>query len=79
MDNKDNKDKSRIRTRAKRYIKQLIHNFRFTYEDMSKSTGIEINRLKAINKKEQPTFEEYMALKKIAIELSDERGQDSAD
>jgi hypothetical protein len=79
MDNKDNKDKSRIRTRTKRYIKQLIHNFRFTYEDMSKSTGIEINRLKAINKKEEPTFEEYMNLKKIAIELSDERGQDSAD
>ncbi len=75
----DNKDKSRIRTRTKRYIKQLIHNFRFTYEDISKSSGIEINRLKAINKKEEPTFEEYMTLKKIAIELSDERGQDSAD
>ena len=72
-------DKSRIRTRTKRYIKQLIHNFRFTYEDMSKSSGIEVSRLKAINKKEEPTFEEYMNLKKIAIELSDERGQDSAD
>ncbi len=75
----DNKEKSRIRTRTKRYIKQLIHNFRFTYEDMSKSSGIEVNRLKAINKKEEPTFEEYTTLKKIAIELSDERGQDSAD
>jgi len=75
----DNKDKSRIRTRTKRYIKQLIHNFRFTYEDISKSSGIEINRLKAINRKEDPTFEEYTTLKKIAIELSDERGQDSAD
>ncbi len=75
----DNKDKSRIRTRTKRYIKQLIHHFRFTYEDMSKSSNIEVNRLKAINKKEQPTFEEYTTLKKIAIELSDERGQDSAD
>ena len=79
MDNKDNKDKSRIRTRTKRYIKQLIHNFRFTYEDISKSSGIDVSRLKAINKKEDPTFEEYMILKKIAIELSDERGQDSAD
>jgi hypothetical protein len=75
----DNKDKSRIRTRTKRYIKQLIHNFRFTYEDISKNSGIDVNRLKAINKKEEPTSEEYMSLKKIAIELSDERGQDSAD
>lgn len=72
-------DKSRIRTRTKRYIKQLIHNFRFTYEDISKSSGIEVNRLKAINKKEEPTYEEYMNLKKIAIELSNERGEDSAD
>ncbi len=72
-------DKSRIRTRSKRYIKQLIHNFRFTYEDISKSSNIEINRLKAINKKEEPTFEEYITLKKIAIELSKERGEDSAD
>ena len=72
-------DKSRIRTRSKRYIKQLIHNFRFTYEDISKSSNIEINRLKAINKKEEPTFEEYMTLKKVAIELSRERGEDSAD
>ncbi len=75
----DNKDKSRIRTRTKRYVKQLIHNFRFTYEDISKSSGIDVNRLKAINKKEDPTFEEYMNLKKLAIELSDERGQDSLD
>ena len=72
-------DKSRIRTRTKRYIKQLIHNFRFTYEDISKSSNIEVNRLKAINKKEEPTFEEYITLKKIAIELSKERGEDSAD
>ncbi len=75
----DNKDKSRIRTRTKRYIKQLIHNFRFTYEDISKSSGIEVSRLKAINKTEEPTLEESMTLKKIAIELSEERGQDSAD
>ena len=75
----DNKDKSRIRTRTKRYIKQLIHNFRFTYEDISKSSGIEVSRLKAINKTEEPTLEESMTLKKIAIELSRERGEDSAD
>ena len=75
----DNKDKSRIRTRTKRYIKQLIHNFRFTYEDISKSSGIEVDRLKAINKTEEPTLEESMTLKKIAIELSREQGEDSAD
>ena len=75
----NNKDKSRIRTRTKRYIKQLIHNFRFTYEDISKSSGIEVDRLKAINKTEEPTLEESMTLKKLAIELSDERGQDSLD
>lgn len=72
-------DKSRIRTRTKRYIKQLIHSFRFTYEDINRSSGIEVDRLKAINKKEEPTMEEYMTLKKIALELSNERGEDSAD
>ena len=75
----NNKDKSRIRTRTKRYIKQLIHNFRYTYEDISKSSGIGVSRLKAINKTEEPTLEESMTLKKLAIELSDERGQDSLD
>jgi galactokinase/mevalonate kinase-like predicted kinase len=72
-------DKSRIRIRTKRYIKQLIHSFRFTYEDINRSSGIEVDRLKAINKKEEPTMEEYMTLKKIALELSNERGEDSAD
>jgi hypothetical protein len=75
----DNKDKSRIRTRTKRYIKQLIHNFRYTYENISKSSGIEVDRLKAINKTEEPTLEESMTLKNLAIELSRERGEDSAD
>lgn len=71
--------KSRTRIRTKRYIKELIHNFRFTFEDISQSSGIEVDRLKAINKKEEPTLEERMILKNLALSLSRKRGEDSGE
>ncbi|MFV9629794.1 MAG: hypothetical protein ACNYWM_01775 [Methanosarcinales archaeon] len=49
---------SRHRAKTKRYIKEMIHRFRFTYEDISENTGIDVDRLKAINKSEEPTREE---------------------
>lgn len=71
--------RSRTRIRTKRYIKELIHNFRFTFEDISQSSGIEVDRLKAINKKEEPTLEERMILKNLALSLSRKRGEDSGE
>lgn len=71
--------KSRSKIRTKRYIKELIHNFRFTYEDISKSTGIDIHRLKAINKKEEPTREESVVLGRLAMSLSRQRGEDTGE
>ena len=70
---------SRPRIKFKRYLKELMHNFRYTYEDISKGTGIDEERLRAINKKEDPTIEENMLLKKYSIETTKERSEDEGE
>ena len=56
-----------------------MHNFRFTYEEISKGSGIDEERLRAINKKEDPTLEEIMVLKKYSIETTKERTEDEGE
>jgi hypothetical protein len=70
---------NRARKKFKRYIRELIHNFRFTYEDISANTGIAVERIKAINKKEDPTQEESMTLGRFALALTKKRGEDSGE
>lgn len=70
---------SRTRTRTKRYLKELMHTFRYTYDDISKNTEIDADRLKAINREEEPTLEEAMIIKKFAIETTNERGEDKGE
>jgi len=70
---------SRSRIKFKRYMKELMHKFRFTYEEISKATGIDEERLRAINKTEDPTFEEIMVLKKYSIETTKERTEDEGE
>ena len=70
---------SRRRAKTKRYIKELIHIFRFTFEDISEQTGIEIDRLKAINKKEEPTREEVMILGKFSVKMSMDRAEEDGE
>lgn len=70
---------SRSRIKFKRYLKELMHNFRFTYEEISKGSGIDEERLRAINKKEDPTLEEIMVLKKYSIETTKERTEDEGE
>jgi hypothetical protein len=70
---------SRSRIKFKRYMKELMHKFRFTYEEISKATDIDEERLRAINKTEDPTFEEIMALKKYSIDTTKERTEDEGE
>lgn len=70
---------SRARSKFKRYIKELIHKFRFTYEDISNNTGIPVDRLKAINKGEDPTPEENLVMGRFAIGLTRQRGEDTGE
>jgi hypothetical protein len=56
-----------------------MHKFRFTYEEISKATGIDEERLRAINKTEDPTFEEIMLLKKYSVETTKERTEDEGE
>jgi hypothetical protein len=70
---------SRKRAKTKRYIRELIHIFRFTYEDISHQTGIDIDRLKAINRKEEPTPEEVMLIGKLSVKLSMGRAEDDGE
>ena len=70
---------SRKRAKTKRYIRELIHIFRFTYEDISKHTGIDIDRIKAINKKEEPTPEEVTSIGKFAVKMSMDRAEEDGE
>lgn len=70
---------SRKRMKFKRYIKELIHHFRFTFEDISHASGIEVDRLKAINKSEEPTREEGLIMQRITLAMSRKRGEDTGE
>lgn len=70
---------SRKRAKMKRYFKELIHTFRFTFEDISGASGIEVERLKAINKSEEPTREEGLIMQKITLTMSRKRGEDTGE
>ncbi|MCL7415280.1 MAG: hypothetical protein M8349_04370 [ANME-2 cluster archaeon] len=70
---------SRSRIKFKRYMKELMHKFRFTYEDISKGTGIKEERIRAINKIEDPTPEENMLLKQFSLKITKERGEDEGE
>jgi hypothetical protein len=70
---------SRARAKMKRYFKELIHTFRFTFEDISQTSGIDVERLKAINKSEEPTREEGLIMQKITLTMSRKRGEDTGE
>jgi len=67
------------RTATKRHLKELLHVFKYTYEEISKVTEIPVERLKAINKKEEPTEEEAAALRELAITATQFRSEETFD
>ena len=55
---------------TKRYLIELLHKFKLTYEQVGKYSGIAPERIKAIKKGETPTEEEMMKLKELSFSLS---------
>lgn len=64
---------------TKRYLIELLHKHKLTYEQVGKYSGIEIERIKAIKKGEDPTDEEKMKLKAVAFSLSDLLAKDTGE
>jgi hypothetical protein len=56
---------------TKRHLIELLHKHKLTYEQLGKYSGIDIERIKAIKKGDDPTDEEKVKLKAIAFSLSD--------
>lgn len=56
---------------TKRYLIELLHKFKLTYEQVGKYSGIAPERIKAIKKGEVPTDEEIKRIQHVAFSLSD--------
>ncbi len=64
---------------TKRYLIELLHKHKLTYEQVGDYTKIPVERVKAIKKGEEPTDDEKNRLKKVAFDLSDLRGKDTGE
>ncbi|VVB84280.1 Uncharacterised protein [uncultured archaeon] len=64
---------------TKRYLIELLHKHKLTYEQVGRYAGIETDRIKAIKKGEEPTDEEKAKLKAVAFQLSDLRSKDTGE
>lgn len=56
---------------TKRYLIELFHKHKLTYEQVGKYSGIPTERIKAIKKGETPTDEETIRLKQLSFSLSE--------
>ena len=56
---------------TKRYLIELLHKHKLTYEQVGRYSGIPAERIKAIKKGEEPTPEETARIKTVAFSLSD--------
>lgn len=64
---------------TKRYLIELLHKYKLTYEQVGKYSGIDVERIKAIKKGEKATDEETARLKTVAYSLSDLRSKDTGE
>jgi transcriptional regulator with XRE-family HTH domain len=64
---------------TKRYLIELLHKHKLTYEQVGKYSGIDTDRIKAIKKGEDATDEEKAKLKAVAYSLSDLRSKDTGE
>ncbi len=64
---------------TKRYLIELLHKHKLTYEQVGKYSGIDTERVKAIKKGEEPTEEEIQRLKNVAYSLSELRQKDTGE
>ncbi len=56
---------------TKRYLLELLHKYKLTYEQVAKYSGIDTERIKAIKKGDEPTAEERLKLRNVAYSLSE--------
>lgn len=64
---------------TKRHLIELLHKHKLTYEQVSKYSGIDIERVKAIKKGQEATDEEKVKLKAVAWSLSDLLSKDTGE
>jgi hypothetical protein len=64
---------------TKRYLIELLHKYKLTYEQVGKYSGIDVERIKAIKKGEKATDEETARLKTVAYSLSDLLSKDTGE
>ena len=64
---------------TKRYLIELLHMHKLTYEQVAKYAQIPVERVKAIKKGEEPTDIEQHKLKQVAFSLSELRSKDTGE
>jgi len=64
---------------TKRYLIELLHEYKLTYEQVADYAGIETSRVKEIKKGAEPSDEETVRLKQVAFKLSDIRQKDTGE
>ncbi len=64
---------------TKRYLLELLHKHKLTFEQVGKYSGIDPARVKAIKKGEESTAEERLKLRNLAYSLSELRQKDTGE
>ncbi len=64
---------------TKRYLIELLHKHKLTYEQLGNYSGIDPERIKAIKKGEEPSAEEKLKIRNLAYSLSDLRSKDTGE
>ena len=64
---------------TKRYLIELLHMHKLTYEQVAQYSEIPVERVKAIKKGEAPTEMEVYKLKQVAFSLSELRSKDTGE
>ncbi|KCZ72995.1 hypothetical protein ANME2D_00054 [Candidatus Methanoperedens nitroreducens] len=64
---------------TKRYLIELLHKHKLTYEQVSEYSGVGSERIKAIKKGEEPTDEERLRIRNVAYSLSQLRQKDTGE
>jgi hypothetical protein len=64
---------------TKRYLIELLHMHKLTYEQVAKYSGLPLERIKAIKKGEMATDIETYKLKQVAFQFSELRQKDTGE
>ncbi|MBE0520731.1 MAG: hypothetical protein IBX39_00495 [Candidatus Methanoperedenaceae archaeon] len=64
---------------TKRYLIELLHINKLTYEQVAEYAGIETERVKEIKKGAEPSDEERVRLRQVAFKFSELRQKDTGE